>query len=197
MRVSRRGRGGRWQSRARSKRTEPYLSACGVNGGAGDATAEVGGDDCAREAQPEGAQEVVSTGLQGEAWACRGDQGRVPTALGRRYAHAKGARTYRALLEVVVENVHAIAVVTGRAGGAGEREGGGEGGGGDGGDGGDDGGGGGGDDVGVDGCMGGVSGAERGGSRAGGGGSTAARVHRTPHRWDGKGLAHHLTLTNE
>eukprot|EP00966_Prymnesium_polylepis_P223304 5166801-Prymnesium_polylepis.1 len=101
MRVSRRGRGGRWRSRARSNRTEPYLSACGMNGGAGDATAEVGGDDCAR---------------RGTAGGCAGG-GRVRTALGQRYAHAKGGRTYRALLEVVVENVHAIAVVAGRAGG--------------------------------------------------------------------------------
>ena len=105
------------ERRARSNRTEPCLSACGVNGGAGDATAEVGGDDCAQEAQPEGAQEVVSTGWQGEAWACRGDQGRARTALGRRHAHAVGAGAYRALLEVVVENVDAIAVVVGRAGG--------------------------------------------------------------------------------
>ena len=72
MRVPRRGRGGHGRSRARSNRTQPCLSACGVNGGAGDATAEVGGDDCAQEAQPEGAQEVVSTGLQGDAWALQG-----------------------------------------------------------------------------------------------------------------------------
>ena len=63
------------------------------------------------EVGPEGAQEVVSTGLQGEAWACRGDQGRARTALCRRHAHAAGAGAYRALLEVVVENVDAVVVV--------------------------------------------------------------------------------------
>ena len=46
MRVSRRGRGGRERSRARSNGTKPYLSACGVNGGAGGALAEVGDDNC-------------------------------------------------------------------------------------------------------------------------------------------------------
>ena len=69
------------------------------------------------EAQPEGAREVVSRSLQGEAGACEGDQGRVRTALGRRCAHAAGVGAHRALVEVVVENVHAIAVVAGRAGG--------------------------------------------------------------------------------
>ena len=59
---------------------------------------------------------MISRGLQGEAWAEGGDQGRVKTPFGRRYAHAAGARAYRALLEVVVENVNAIAVVVGRAG---------------------------------------------------------------------------------
>ena len=68
------------------------------------------------EAQPEGAREVVSRSLQGEAGACEGDQGRVRTALSRRCAHAAGVGAHRALVEVVVENVHAIAVVAGRAG---------------------------------------------------------------------------------
>tara|TARA_B110000046_G_C12809932_1_gene320806 strand:+ start:414 stop:704 length:291 start_codon:yes stop_codon:yes gene_type:complete len=39
----------------------------------------------------------------------------VRTALGRRCAHAAGAGAYRALLEVVVENVDAVEVVAGRA----------------------------------------------------------------------------------
>ena len=68
------------------------------------------------EARPEGAHEGVSKAFQSEAWAGGGCQGRVRTAIGRRYAHAKGERTYRALLEVVVENVNAIAVVVVRAG---------------------------------------------------------------------------------
>jgi len=60
---------------------------------------------------------VISRGLQGEAWAEGCDQGRVKTPFGRRYAHAAGARAYCALLEVVVENVDAVAVVAVRAGG--------------------------------------------------------------------------------
>ena len=48
MRVSRQKRGGWGLSRARSNGTKPYLSACGVNGGAGGAPAEVGDDNCAR-----------------------------------------------------------------------------------------------------------------------------------------------------
>ena len=61
------------------------------------------------EAQPEDAWEVVSRALQGEVWVCGGDQGRFRTAFGRRCAHAEAAGAYRALLEVVVENVDAIA----------------------------------------------------------------------------------------
>jgi hypothetical protein len=61
---------------------------------------------------------VVSIALQGEAWACGRDQGRVRAVLGRRYAHAAGAGAYSAFLEIVVENVDAIAVVVGRAGGS-------------------------------------------------------------------------------
>ena len=38
MRVSRRGRGGRGRSRARSNGTETYLTACGTHGDAGGAT---------------------------------------------------------------------------------------------------------------------------------------------------------------
>ena len=56
--------------------------------------------------------------MQGEVWVCGRDQGRVRTALRRRYAHAVGAGTYRALLEIVVESVDAIALVVGRAGGS-------------------------------------------------------------------------------
>ena len=75
-----------------------------MHGGAGGATADVRVAKTAHgEGQPEGAQEVVSIALQGEAWACGRDQRRVRTALGRRYAHAVGAGTYRALLEIVVE----------------------------------------------------------------------------------------------
>ena len=61
---------------------------------------------------------MVSIALQGEAWAWGRDQGRVRTVVGRSYAHAAGAEAYRALLEVVVENVDAIAVVVGRGGGS-------------------------------------------------------------------------------
>ena len=60
---------------------------------------------------------MVSRALQGEAWACGGDQGRARMALGRGHAHAAEAGAYRALLEVVVQNVDAVAVVVGRAGG--------------------------------------------------------------------------------
>ena len=73
------------------------------------------------EAQPEGAREVVSRALQGEAGACGDDQGCVGTALGRRCVHAEGASegasTHRALLEVVVENVDVVEVVAVRASG--------------------------------------------------------------------------------
>ena len=55
--------------------------------------------------------------MQGEAWACGDDQGRVRTALGRRCAHAAGAGAYRALLKAVVKNVVAVEVVAARAGG--------------------------------------------------------------------------------
>jgi hypothetical protein len=61
---------------------------------------------------------VVRIALQGEAWACGRDQGRKRTVLGRRYAHAVGSNAYRALLEIVVKNVIAIAVVVGRASGS-------------------------------------------------------------------------------
>ena len=60
---------------------------------------------------------MISGALRGKAWAGRGDQGRVRTALGHRYAHARGERAYRAFLEVVDENVDAVAVVVVRAGG--------------------------------------------------------------------------------
>ena len=40
--------GGRGRSRVRSNGAEPYLIACGVHGAAGDATTEVGGENCAR-----------------------------------------------------------------------------------------------------------------------------------------------------
>ena len=70
------------------------------------------------EAGLEGAWAVVSRSLQGEAGACGGDHGRIRTALSRRCAHATkagahatGAGAYRALLEVVVENVDAVVVV--------------------------------------------------------------------------------------
>ena len=46
--------GGRGRSRVRSNGAEPYLIACGVHGGAGGATAEVGGENCARGATAEG-----------------------------------------------------------------------------------------------------------------------------------------------
>ena len=54
------------------------------------------------EAQPEGAQEVVSRSLQGEAGACEGDQGRVRTALVRHSAvdlrmQREQARTVRSV----------------------------------------------------------------------------------------------------
>ena len=62
-----------------------------------------------REPRPEGAQEVISRGLHGDMWAGRGHQGRLRTAISRRYAYAKGARAYRALLKAVVENVDARA----------------------------------------------------------------------------------------
>ena len=52
-----------------------------------------------REPRPEGAQEVISRGLHGDMWAGRGHQGRLRTAISRRYAYAKGARAYRALLK--------------------------------------------------------------------------------------------------
>ena len=48
MRVSRQRRGGGGGSRARSNGTEPYLIACGMHGGAGCATADVDGINCAR-----------------------------------------------------------------------------------------------------------------------------------------------------
>ena len=64
---------------------------------------------------------MVSRSLQGEAWACGGDQGHVRTTLGLRCTHAAGAGAHRALLETVVENVDAIAVVVGRAGGGSSR----------------------------------------------------------------------------
>ena len=46
--------GGRGRSLVRSNGTEPYLIACGVHGGAGAATEEVGGENCARGATAEG-----------------------------------------------------------------------------------------------------------------------------------------------
>ena len=107
MGIAQQGRGGRRRSRARSNGDQPYLIACGVSGGAGHATAQVGINNCAQGgtgAQPNGAQEVVSRALQGEAWECVGDQGRVRTAFSRKYAHAAGERAYHALVEVVVEN---------------------------------------------------------------------------------------------
>ena len=55
--------------------------------------------------------------MQGEAWACGGDQGRVGTALSRRCANAPGVGAYRALLREGVENVKAVMVVVARAGG--------------------------------------------------------------------------------
>ena len=60
---------------------------------------------------------MVSRALQGEAWAGGVDQGCIGTALGSRCEHAAGAGAYYALLEVVVENVDAVEVVVGRAGG--------------------------------------------------------------------------------
>ena len=96
MRVSRRGRGGRGQSRARSNSAKPYLSACGVHGCASGAPAEVGGVNCAPG---------------GEAWEGGGDQGRVRTALGRKCARAEGARAYRALLRAVAETAVAATTV--------------------------------------------------------------------------------------
>ena len=112
--VSRRGRSGQGRFRVRSNGNKPCLSMCGVRGGAGGATTEVGGENCAPEARPEGAREVVSRVLQGQTRACEGDQGRVRNALGRRYAHATGARAYCALLKVVDKNVDAIAGVAGQ-----------------------------------------------------------------------------------
>ena len=50
-----------------------------------------------------GTREAVSRALQGEAWAGEGDQARVRTASGRRYAHAQGAGTHRAHLKEIVE----------------------------------------------------------------------------------------------
>ena len=53
--------------------------------------------------------------LQGEAWPCGGGQGRVRTALGRRYARAKGERAYRALIEVYPDPtivIHRLEVVS-------------------------------------------------------------------------------------
>ena len=47
---------------------------------------------------------MVSTGLQGEAWAGGGDQGRVRTAKVGRCAHAQGAGAYRALLKDIDGN---------------------------------------------------------------------------------------------
>ena len=55
--------------------------------------------------------------MQGETWACGGDQGRVRTALGRRCVNAAGTGAHRAPLGEVVENVDTVAVVEGRAGG--------------------------------------------------------------------------------
>ena len=117
MRVSRRGRGGRGRSRARSNGNEPYLVACGVGGATGGAIAKVGGGNCARGGSAKGAREAVSRALQGKAWACGGDQGRVRTALGRRHTHAAGAGVHRALLKVVVGKVEKVAGVAGRPGG--------------------------------------------------------------------------------
>ena len=96
MRVSRRGRGGRGQSRARSNSAKPYLSACGVHGCASGAPAEVGGVNCAPG---------------GEAWEGGGDEGRVRTAFGRKCARAEGARAYRALLRAVAETAVAATTV--------------------------------------------------------------------------------------
>ena len=87
MRVSRHRRGGQGRSRARSNGTEPYLITCGMHGGAGGATADVSCKNCARGGtaggRAGGGQHSVSIALQGEAWACGRDQGRVQTALGR------------------------------------------------------------------------------------------------------------------
>ena len=103
MRVSQRGRGGQGRSRARSNGAQPYLLPYGVSSRARRATTTVDGENCAQKAWPEGTREAVSRALQGEVWAGEGDQARVRTASGRRYAHAQGAGTHRAHLKEIVE----------------------------------------------------------------------------------------------
>ena len=93
------GEVGRRRSRARSNGDQPYLLAYGVSAGAQRATTPVDGEHCAQKAWPEGTREAVNRGLQGEAWAGEGDQGRARTARGRRCAYAQGAGTHRALLK--------------------------------------------------------------------------------------------------
>ena len=99
MRVSWRGRGGQGRSWARLNGAQPYVLPYGVSARARRATATVDGENCAQKAWPEGTREAVSRGLQGEAWAGEGDQGRARTARGRRCAYAQGAGTHRALLK--------------------------------------------------------------------------------------------------
>lgn len=97
------GEVGQRRSRARSNGNQPYLIACGVRSGADRASATFDGENCAQEAWPEGTREAVRRALQGKAWAGGGDRGRVRTALGRRYAHARGAGAHRALLKELID----------------------------------------------------------------------------------------------
>ena len=69
QRFAKRRVGGRRRSWARSNGDESYLSVCGVHGGASDAPTDEVAKPAHGEAQPEGAREVVSRALQGEAWA--------------------------------------------------------------------------------------------------------------------------------
>ena len=83
MRVSRRGRGGRGRSRARSNGKMPYLCVCGLHGGAGGATTEVGGENCAAG----GAAGRAQGGWSAERCKARlGRAGMIKGAFGRRWA---------------------------------------------------------------------------------------------------------------
>ena len=68
----------------RSNGAEPYLIACGVHGGAGGATAEVGGENCARGATAEGRmggrqqRTAICMATRGRAGIIKGAFGRQP-----------------------------------------------------------------------------------------------------------------------
>ena len=136
---SRQGGGARRRSRARSNGNRAYVNARGVRSAA---HRQLRGEDAKPACwwvRMDAVRRSISRGLQGETWSDGDDQGRVRTAISRRYAHAAGVVAHHALLDVVIGYVRVQREVMKRASQASER-GGGEGGAGDGTDGGGDGG---------------------------------------------------------